>query len=82
MDSIKKKMQSLAAETDRAQVKILDNKMLSIFNVTQERCARWEKEVNSTNTVADQFEEQVAVIRIGGKYPKTDFLRIGSPTQK
>jgi len=43
MDSIKKKMQSLAAETDRAQ----------------ERCARWEKEVNSTNTVADQFEEQV-----------------------
>ena len=44
MDSIKKKMQSLATETANAQA----------------RCGRWEKEVASTNAVADGLEEQVA----------------------
>jgi len=43
MDSIKKKMQSLAAETANAQA----------------RCDRWEKEVASTNAAADHLEEQV-----------------------
>jgi len=43
MDSIKKKMQSLAAETANAQA----------------RCDRWEKEVAATNAAADHLEEQV-----------------------
>jgi len=43
MDSIKKKMQSLATETERAQA----------------RCERWEKEAAATNAGADQLEEQV-----------------------
>jgi len=47
MDSIKKKMQSLANETASAQA----------------RAAKWEKEVNSTNATADQLEEQVKAIQ-------------------
>jgi len=43
MDSIKKKIQSLAAETAGAQA----------------RCDRWEKEVLGTNATADHLEEQV-----------------------
>merc|ERR1711997_1337776 len=43
MDSIKKKMQSLATETENAVA----------------RAQRWEKEVNATNATADGFEEQV-----------------------
>merc|ERR1712179_108696 len=43
MDSIKKKMQSLATETENAAA----------------RAQRWEKEVNATNATADGFEEQV-----------------------
>jgi len=47
MDSIKKKMQSLANETASAQA----------------RAAKWEKEVNSINSTADQLEEQVKAIQ-------------------
>jgi len=47
MDSIKKKMQSLANETASAQA----------------RAAKWEKEVNSINATADQLEEQVKAIQ-------------------
>merc|ERR1712010_226643 len=43
MDSIKKKMQSLARETDNATA----------------RAQKWEKEVASINATADGFEEQV-----------------------
>merc|ERR1712051_948669 len=43
MDSIKKKMQSLARETDNATA----------------RAQKWEKEVASINATADAFEEQV-----------------------
>jgi len=43
MDSIKKKMQSLANETAHARA----------------RAEKWEKEVASINATADQFEEQV-----------------------
>lgn len=43
MDSIKKKMQSLANETATAKA----------------RAERWEKEVENINIMADQFEEQV-----------------------
>merc|ERR1712037_947113 len=43
MDSIKKKMQSLARETDNATA----------------RAQKWEKEVASINATADTFEEQV-----------------------
>jgi len=43
MDSIKKKMQSLATETANAQA----------------RCERWEKEAASTNATADHLEDQV-----------------------
>merc|ERR1712037_914973 len=42
MDSIKKKMQSLARETDNATA----------------RAQKWEKEVASINATADAFEEQ------------------------
>ena len=47
MDSIKKKMQSLANETSSA--------------VT--RFERWEREVTSTNATADHLEEQVKAIQ-------------------
>ena len=47
MDSIKKKMQSLANETASAVA----------------RFERWEKEVISTNTTADQLEEQVKSVQ-------------------
>ena len=43
MDSIKKKMQSLASETANAQA----------------RQEKWEKEVESINKTADHFEDQV-----------------------
>ena len=43
MDSIKKKMQSLASETANATA----------------RAEKWEREVNSINNTADAFEEQV-----------------------
>lgn len=43
MDSIKKKMQSLANETANATA----------------RAERWEKEVARINATADQYEEQV-----------------------
>ena len=47
MDSIKKKMQSLANETASAVA----------------RFERWEKEVISTNATADQLEEQVKSVQ-------------------
>jgi len=47
MDSIKKKMQSLANETASAV----------------SRFERWEKEVNAANTTADQLEEQVKQVQ-------------------
>ena len=47
MDSIKKKMQSLANETSSAV----------------SRFEKWEKEVTSTNATADHFEEQVKAIQ-------------------
>ena len=47
MDSIKKKMQSLANETSSA---------VSRFD-------KWQKEVNSTNATADQLEDQVKAIQ-------------------
>ena len=43
MDSIKKKMQSLANETANATA----------------RAERWEKEMSRINETADQYEEQV-----------------------
>ena len=43
MDSIKKKMQSLASETANATA----------------RAEKWEREVTSINNTADAFEEQV-----------------------
>ena len=47
MDSIKKKMQSLAKETANAQA----------------RAEKWEKEMEDTNRTADHFEEQVRVLQ-------------------
>lgn len=47
MDSIKKKMQSLANETANARA----------------RAEKWEKEVASINATADHFEEQVRVLQ-------------------
>ena len=47
MDSIKKKMQSLANETSSAV----------------SRFERWEREVTSTNATADHLEEQVEAIQ-------------------
>ena len=47
MDSIKKKMQSLANETSSAV----------------SRFERWEREVTSTNATADHLEEQVKAIQ-------------------
>ena len=47
MDSIKKKMQSLANETSSAVG----------------RFEKWEREVTSTNTTADNLEEQVKAIQ-------------------
>ena len=49
MDSIKKKMQSLANETSSA--------------VSMSRFERWEREVTSTNATADHLEEQVKAIQ-------------------
>ena len=47
MDSIKKKMQSLATETAKAQA----------------RAERWEAEMEDTNRTADNFEEQVRLLQ-------------------
>jgi len=53
MDSIKKKMQSLANETANASA----------------RAERWEREVKRINETADQYEEQVRQLqkKIQGK---------------
>ena len=47
MDSIKKKMQSLAKETANAQA----------------RAEKWEREMEEINRTADNFEEQVRVLQ-------------------
>ena len=46
MDSIKKKMQSLATETANAM----------------ERAAKFEEEITTTNAIADAFEEQIRFV--------------------
>ena len=71
MDSIKKKMQSLATETANAQVltilktmvmvvkKMMMVTMVMMMMTLQARCERWEKEAASTNATADHLEDQV-----------------------